>query len=81
MTVGKMAGNFINNSNTLFKNYSFIFHSIDDIGWIAKLHLEAIQRKKLTKVLFPTKLCQEIDYCQKSELSKKREEEIDAPYW
>lgn len=42
-----------------------------------------MQRKKTTKVLFPTKLCQEIEYCKKSsgELTKQRVAEIDAPYW
>lgn len=54
---------------------------IDDIGWIAKLHYEAMQRKRTTKQLFPTKLCQEIEYCQKTEINKQKEEEVDAPYW
>lgn len=82
MSVGKLAGNFSN-----YFIYSFI-HSkfeqilLDDIGWIAKLHSEAIQKKKTTKALFPTRLCQEIEYCQKSpELTKKTTVEEVAPYW
>jgi hypothetical protein len=55
--------------------------SSDDIGWISKIHAETIARKKLTKILFPTKLCQDIEFCPKLETKKVVEEEIDAPYW
>jgi hypothetical protein len=54
---------------------------VDDIGWITKIHSESISRKKLSKILFSTKMCQEIEYCPKLETKKIVEEEVDAPYW
>jgi hypothetical protein len=86
MMTGKLAGNpFFNDDDELSPLYLplsvCLSLSSDDIGWISKIHAETIARKKLTKILFPTKLCQDIEFCPKLETKKVVEEEIDAPYW
>ena len=83
MTTGKLAGaaSVITMSLPTSPPQSLWSRLVDDIGWITKIHSESISRKKLSKILFSTKMCQEIEYCPKLETKKIVEEEVDAPYW
>jgi hypothetical protein len=79
MTTGKLAGHRVRVLCLLIDSYCCC--PVDDIGWITKIHSESISRKKLSKILFSAKMCQEIEYCPKLETKKVVEEEVDAPYW
>lgn len=59
-----------------------ICRSVDDVGWLVKVHHEAVMKQTMAAEKFPSYMCGEIKQCVKLEdLNKPMEQEIDAPFW
>lgn len=62
--------------------FDSISYFLDDIGWLIKVHHEAVTKSTMSSEKFPSYMCGEIKQCVKMEdLNKPKELEVEAPFW